>query len=268
MLRQVREKRLADMVARGHDGKSHCNREIAFLSAAIQWARGMYEEVDRNPIRGLPSLKENERDRYVTDSEYFNQLEVAKEITDYLPVVMELTYLFAARGIEVLDLEIRHTRVVNEDGRRVVQVARRKGSQTTRIECNERVDEAIEAAMALHKKRKISGKYLVPGVRGAKLIKSTLDDAMGRLKKRMAELEMKSTWTRSEGQDEDESLMYWTLHDLKRKGISDSENKRIGGHKSEAMRQRYNVKNETFEAPSKPDLLPKLLPKQNEKSGE
>ena len=256
------------MVARGCDGKSHCNREIAYLSAAIQWARGMYEEVDRNPIRGLPALKENERDRYVTDSEYFNQLEVAIEITDYLPVVMELTYLFAARGIEVLDLEIRHTRVVSEDGRRVVQVARRKGSRTTWIECNDRVDEAIEAAMALHKKRKISGKYLVPGVRGAKLIKSTLDDAMGRLKKRMAELEMKSTWTRSDGQDEDESLMYWTLHDLKRKGISDSENKRIGGHKSEAMRQRYNVKNETFEAPSKTDLLPKLLPKQNEKGSE
>jgi len=84
------------------------------------------------------------------------------------------------------------------------------------------------------------------------------------IEKRMAELEMKSTWTRSDGQDEDESLMYWTLHDLKRKGISDSENKHIGGHKTEAMRQRYIVKNETFEAPSKTDLLLK----QNEKGSE
>ena len=84
---------------------------------------------------------------------------------------------------------------------------------------------------------------------------------MQRLKKHMTERKMKSYWTRSDGTDEEESPLYWTLHDLKRKGISDSENKRIGGHKSESMRQRYNVKTETFSAPEKPNRLPKVLPK-------
>lgn len=148
LLRQIREARLDDLRSRGHDGKSQCNREIAYLSAAVQWATEMYEEVPRNTVRGLRALKENTRDRYVTDAEYSTQLKFAAEVSDYLPVVMELTYLFAARGIEVTDLEIRHTQKTDEDGNSVVQIARRKGSNTTYIQRNERVDAAISAAMA------------------------------------------------------------------------------------------------------------------------
>lgn len=44
------------------------------------------------------------------------------------------------------------------------------------------------------------------------------------------------------------SPLCWTLHELKRKVISDSKNKCIGGRKTEAIRQRYNVK--TFTAPN------------------
>lgn len=215
----------------------------------MQWATEMYEEVAQNPIRGLRALKENVRDRYVTDSEYHQQLEIAQDVADYLPVVMELTYLFSARGVEITDLEIKHTKQIDDAGVPVVQVIRRKGSKTTFIERNARVDAAIESAMELHRKRKVSGKYLVPGVRGAKLHKSTLDEAMQRLKKRMIELKITSCQSNANGRDENESPLYWTLHDLKRKGISDSENKHIAGHKSEAMRQRYNVKTETFAAP-------------------
>jgi len=261
LLRQIRDKRLEDLRSRGYDGKSQCNREIAYLSAAIQWGTEMYDQIDRNPIRGLRALKENQRDRYVTDLEYHTQIELAGQVSDYLPVVMELTYLLAARGVEVLDLEIKHTKEQDSDGSAVVKVLRRKGSKTTFIRRNIRLDDAINAAMALHKKRKISGKYLVPGVRGAKLPKSTLDEAMQRLKRLMEEQNVKSQWTNSDGVNEHESDLYWTLHDLKRKGISDSENKRIAGHKSEAMRQRYSVKTETFSAPSSFDLLPKVLPK-------
>lgn len=90
----------------------------------------------------------------------------------------------------------------------------------------------------------------MPGVRGPKLLKSTLDEAMQRLKALMTKESCESHWIRSNGQDDNNSPLYWTLHDLKRKGISDSENKRIGGHKTEAMRQRYNVKTETFTAPT------------------
>jgi len=185
----------------------------------------MYGQIDRNPIRDLKALKENQRDRYVTDAEYYRQLEYAASVSDYLPVVMELTYLFAARGIEVLDLEIKHTQQSDSDGKAVVRVIRRKGSKTTYIQRYKRVDDAIDAAMALHKKRKISGKFLLPGVRGANLPKSTLVEAMQRLKKIMQEDDAKSQWTKADGVDDHDSDLYWTLYDLKRKGISDSETK-------------------------------------------
>ena len=41
---------------------------------------------------------------------------------------------------------------------------------------------------------------------------------------------------------------FWTVHLLKSKGISDSEDKNIGGHKSEQMKERYNTKLETIKA--------------------
>jgi len=112
------------------------------------------------------------------------------------------------------------------------------------------VGEAIKAALMLHKARKKPGEYLIPGARGPKLIADTLDDAMQRLKKRMSELEMKCRWTSENGLEEIEQDMYWPLHDLKRKGISDADSDKIAGHKSEQMRQRYNVKIESFSAPS------------------
>ena len=43
--------------------------------------------------------------------------------------------------------------------------------------------------------------------------------------------------------------IYWTIHDLKRKGISDAKDKGIGGHKSESMKARYATKIESFEPP-------------------
>lgn len=44
--------------------------------------------------------------------------------------------------------------------------------------------------------------------------------------------------------------IFWTLDDLKRKGISDAKNKNIGGHKTAEMQQRYNTKIEVVEPPN------------------
>lgn len=55
---------------------------------------------------------------------------------------------------------------------------------------------------------------------------------MARLKKRM----------RAEGLGD----VFWTLHRLKAKGVSDADNDKIAGHRTEAMRNRYNVKIERF----------------------
>ena len=71
---------------------------------------------------------------------------------------------------------------------------------------------------------------LIIGMKGRKLPKSGLDTAMKRLKKKMEEMGLGDN--------------FWSLHKLKAKGVSDAENKRIVGHRSEAMREQYNVKTE------------------------
>ncbi len=61
---------------------------------------------------------------------------------------------------------------------------------------------------------------------GDRLTRSGLNSAMQRLKKKMADHGLEDT--------------YWNLHLLKSKSVSDSKDKRIAGHRSEAMRERYN----------------------------
>ncbi len=70
---------------------------------------------------------------------------------------------------------------------------------------------------------------------GQKLTESAIRSAMRRLKQRMEEAGLGD--------------IFWNLHDLKRKGISDAEDDRIGGHKTEAMRNRYKVVVEKFKPP-------------------
>ncbi len=65
-------------------------------------------------------------------------------------------------------------------------------------------------------------------------LKSTVDSAMQRLKKRMV--------IKGHGD------IYWSMHLLKSKGVSDAEDKNIEGHKSEQMKERYNTKIETIRA--------------------
>lgn len=58
---------------------------------------------------------------------------------------------------------------------------------------------------------------------GDRFTRSGLNSAMQRLKQKMEKRGL--------------SDVYWNLHLLKSKAVSDSEDKRIAGHKSEAMRE-------------------------------
>lgn len=44
----------------------------------------------------------------------------------------------------------------------------------------------------------------------------------------------------------------FSLHGLKHRGITDSEDKRSGGHRTEAMRERYDHEIPIVEPPKKP----------------
>lgn len=137
---------------------------------------------------------------------------------------MEITYLTASRGIETLDIKLFDCTDVG------IKTTRRKGSRDNIILWSPRLIEAKNQALALHKCRKILAidPYLIPGFSGGVMAKSTLDAAFQRLKNLMEARGLGS--------------VYFSLHLLKAKGVSDSEDKRIAGHVTEAMRQRYDVK--------------------------
>ena len=252
LIKQIRDKRLKTYQENGKAGYSQCNREVSALSSAVQWALQQFDEVKVNPFRGLRALTEPKRTRYVTDAEYDAQY--AQAIASayvYLPVVFELAYLLSCRGAEVCDLKIADTELTDNAGNPIIKVPRRKGSKTTHIAQTPRLRLAVADALALHKFYGVeSCLWLVPSSKGGKLNKVTIDTAMQRLKRQMSDAGLISTHTYEGGKDDAEKPLYWTLHDLKRKGISDASDARIGGHRSAAMRERYDTKVEVFEAPA------------------
>jgi len=230
MARRLADKRLTDYKAAGRKGEAQVNHEIGLLSAAVAWARQYLDNtgLEGNPF-DLPKFKTPKNKRYVTDEEYLLQSRIAGEIAPYLPVVFELTYLLAARGIEVLDLKLSDA---TSDG---IDVARRKGSRDNTILWSDRLRAAYQAARDLHQAHTVSllDPPMIIGAGGRKLSKSGLDSAMQRLRRLMVERGLEDR--------------YWNLHLLKAKGVSDAKDKRIAGHRSEAMRDQYNVKREKME---------------------
>lgn len=120
-------------------------------------------------------------------------------------------------------------------------------SKTNYIAQSPRLAQAVADALTLHSADS-DNPWLVPG-KGGKLLKATVDTAMQRLKRQMTDKKLTSIHTYSNGKENVEKPLFWTLHDLKRKGIGDADDTRIGGHRSASMRDRYDTKVEVFEAP-------------------
>ncbi len=230
-LRQILDNRLKRYQEEGKKGTVQVNRQFASLSAMFTWALQYVEGlgITENPCFGIERFTEKAKDRYVTDKEYEIQYKVAAEVAEYLPVFFEHAYLLASRGVEVRTLKISD---VTDTG---YMVHRRKGSKDNIIEWSDRLQVAYQAALLLHQKRKVSSLYLIVSSTGRNITQNTLQAAMQRLKKKMGERGF--------------AHVYWTAHDLKRKGISDSKDKGIGGHKSERMKAQYNTKLEKYAPP-------------------
>ncbi|MFC1843278.1 tyrosine-type recombinase/integrase [Thermodesulfobacteriota bacterium] len=231
MLRKIVDNRLDMYRETGKKGEVQVNRQFAVLSSMLTWAIQYVEDLNiiHNPCFGIERIKEHAKSRYVTDEEYQTQYKIAAQVADYLPVFFEHAYLLASRGIEVRSLKLSD---ITEDG---YKVHRRKGSKDNIINWSPRLHAAHHEALKLKSKRKMGSIYLIPSTTGRMLTQNTLQAAMQRLKKKMKEKGLEK--------------IYWTVHDLKRKGISDAKDKGIGGHKSEAMKARYATKIESFEPP-------------------
>jgi hypothetical protein len=222
MLRKLFDRRLTNYQEAGKKGTAMVNRERAWLSAMLSWGLQYIDGLGllTNPCKGIKRAKEQAIDRYVPDHEYEAQAEVAAELYAYMPVVYELLYLCAARGVEATDLH------KNSPKERGLEVDRRKGSEDNGILWTPRLRAAVDAALAMHRPGKVQTTALLVNLSGERLTKSAIDSAQQRIK---AEMERRGL-----------GHIYWNLHLLKAKGLSDAKNKRIAGHKSEAMQRRYD----------------------------
>lgn len=236
-------------------GLNEVNGEFRQLKAMISWGLDNYENlgININPCFGIRMPTAPPSNRYVTDRDYHIQLEYTCEKGwKWLAIFFELSFLLASRSVEVRHLKMDDA---NELG---ITVERRKGSHTNIISWSNRLRNAYAAAQKLktdiaRQKAKCKKKdclsscdhsdqlaeehriYLLVNPVG-RIRKEALGSAMSRLKASMF----------SDGLEN----VYWTPHDLKRKGISDAETTAIAGHKSYEMQQRYNTKIRTYKLSS------------------
>jgi site-specific recombinase XerC len=201
---------------RGQDAPVAANREKSFISRVFNWgiARG---HCVQNPAKHVPRIREHARTRYVTDEEYQTLLDLASRSgSPYLVPLVEIAYLCRARLAEVLDLERAS---LLEDG---ILLKRRKGSRDSLIEWTPRLRTAVEAAKALQDET-VKSHYLFAGKDHGRLRESTVQTAWQRLMRKL-------TGER------------FTLHDIKAKGITDTEENKLAasGHKDPKMLAIYD----------------------------
>jgi len=200
------------------------NRDLAVISVAFGWAVER-DYAKANPAKSVKRQPEKPRARYVSDSEY-RIVHAAAGKYPYLQPIMELAYLCRMRLAEVLDLTRAN---LSTEG---VLVVRRKGSKNTLTLWSPRLRAAVDAALALPRPFVAlvdHQHYLIPGATGGRMNESTVQTAWQRIMPVALSAGLKERFT---------------VHDLKAKGISDTEEgeRRAGaGHMDPRITERvYN----------------------------
>jgi len=202
-----------------------------------------HEGLAENPAKGVEQAKERGRTGMPSLSAYGKVLTFARDraqrdahtagsVAPYLPHLMLIANTCRLRGIEVVTLTDAHA---TGEG---VRSNRRKGSRDNVTAWTPALRAAWDALVAIRSaawernKRPVplraEDRPLIVAQSGSALSKSGLDTSW----QRMMTLAVKAeTITDAER---------FTLHGLKHRGITDSADKASGGHRTEAMRQRYD----------------------------
>ncbi|KTJ10466.1 integrase [Enterobacter hormaechei subsp. steigerwaltii] len=212
------------MDKRGVAAPVQANREKAFLSRVYGWAyeRGM---VKGNPCKGVRQFKEKERERYVTDEEYYALYEVSPTV---VKVAMELAYLCLARQGDVL--AVQKNQLLQEG----IFIRQGKTAAKQIKAWSERLLAAVELAKTLPLKNGMSSVYLIHQFNGRRYTRDGFN----------------SRWqqAKEEAQKKHPHMLFdFTFHDLKAKGVSDlegslQEKQQISGHKTITQTARYDRK--------------------------
>lgn len=241
--------RLIDRIA-DEGTPSKANAVLRYLRRLFRWGKNR-GYCDDNPAQGVEPAKERQQRRLPETVVMSRLIARAQERGDdypkrgqagscptYLWIVMEIAYLCRLRGIEVVTLTDAH---VTEQG---LRTNRRKGSRDNIVGWTPRLRAAVTAAQQRRAEiweRRARALPLLPERRplivsrsGDALRKSGFDSAWQRFIRLALSDETISAEER------------FGLHDLKRKGITDTKGTRgekqaASGHRSEQMMDVYDL---------------------------
>ena len=249
--------RLVDKIA-AEGRPSKANHLLRYLRRLFRWGinRGYCQD---NPAAGVEQARERQQRRLPELTTIAALTEFAQQrgqrsrgekgaCAPYLWIVMELAYILRLRGIEVVTLTDANATAAG------VQTNRRKGSRDNIVGWYPRLSAAWQAATERRasvwkeKGRAVpmhpEARPLIVAADGGELRKSSLDTAWQRLIKLAI----------AEGVIEEEQR--FGLHDLKRRGITDTQGTRhdkreASGHRSDAMMDIYDLSIPTVPHPGK-----------------
>lgn len=239
--------RLIDRIA-DEGTPSKAAHALRYLRLVMQWGRNR-GYLDYNPAMGIEAPVERKQRRLPTHDVMQRLIDRARElgrlkrgqkdaVPPYLSYVMELAYLCRLRGIEVITLTD-----ANElpDG---VLTNRRKGSRDNVVIWTPRLRAAWDAAKGrraeIWKARGIAvpanpeKRFIITADHGGPLGKSGLDTAWNRFIRSAIEAGVITPEQR------------FGLHDLKRRGITDTpgtraDKQQASGHRDESMLDIYDL---------------------------
>ncbi|MCK1793098.1 site-specific integrase [Pseudomonas violetae] len=250
--------RLVDKIA-GEGTPSKAAHVLRYLRRVLQWGRNR-DYLDTNPALGIESPAERKQRRLPAVEMMETLIDRAKAFGRlhrnepnscpvYLSIVMELAYLCRLRGIEVVTLTDAN------ELKEGVQTNRRKGSRDNIVRWTPRLRAAWDDAKAyrtkiwtvrsfptpLHPERR----PLIVSSHGTALSKSGLDTAWQRFMTKAIEAGVLLEEQR------------YGLHDLKRRGITDTPGNRAdkqqaSGHRDESMLDIYDLSLPLVDASSTP----------------
>ncbi len=204
------------------DGKeTTANRHLTCLQTFFKWLRQYVPKIIENPAEGIIRFPEKKRQVYITDGQYMSILDAAlNSTTPWFFAFIELAYLCGLRLSEVCILNLDDIKYI--DGKTYLEVRRKKGSRGELTEISERLQAAIDAAIALHPKGRIEPLTHRP------LVRNTQGDRVSRSAVNNALMNVRSAT----------GIKNIRVHDFKKK--AGSEGKDLG-HKTARMRELYNL---------------------------
>tara|TARA_R110000803_G_scaffold36741_2_gene78971 strand:+ start:560 stop:1714 length:1155 start_codon:yes stop_codon:yes gene_type:complete len=229
------------------NGPSMANHVHSFLSLVFTYGKN-YDYLKVNPATGVYKAKCRPAQQWVTDAVYNRALSYAKQrgsITPktkgsspyYIWVMMEISYLCRLRGVE--------TRTLTEDKMldNGLQCERRKGSKANITIYNDRLLFALNSSLDRRDQIWKKQNHLIPKRAEEKLI------IVNNAGEAISLDSFHSAWQKFIAFAIDDKIITnderFSLHDLKRKGISDtsgtgSDKKDASGHRSDSMMQVYD----------------------------